>query len=70
MKKEFLDLPGWEFEIHEESMGVYKMTGRSFLGHEVSATGVDPEALTERIRVDAIRITSQVPALRKAKSVR
>jgi hypothetical protein len=70
MKKEFLDLPGWEFEIHEESIGVYKMTGRSFLGHEVSVTGIDPEALIERIRADAIHITSQVPALRNAKSIR
>lgn len=65
MKKEFSDLPAWEFEIHEESMGIYKVTGRSLLGHEVSATGLDPDALMDKIRSDARYISSQVPALRR-----
>lgn len=62
--KTFVDLPAWEFEVREVSAGVYRMTGYSFLGHEVSATGVDPNILTERLRADASHINSQVPLLR------
>jgi hypothetical protein len=65
MKREFLDLPDWSFEINEDSMGVYRMQGRSVLGHEVSATGTDADALIERVRADAANIGSQAATSRR-----
>ena len=53
MKREFLDLPTWEFDIDEVSAGVYEVTGRDKLGHRVSAKGIDPESLFERCRKEA-----------------
>ena len=53
MKREFLDLPTWEFEIDEVSAGVYEVMGRDRSGHRVSAKGIDPEALLEQCRKEA-----------------
>lgn len=58
MKKQFADLPGWEFEIEEVSAGVYRVIGHDRHGHRISFTGVDPDALVEQCR-SAIALSSR-----------
>jgi pimeloyl-ACP methyl ester carboxylesterase len=50
MRKRFDGLPEWEFEIDEVSAGVYRVVAHDLLGHKVSFTGVDPDALVEECR--------------------
>lgn len=57
MKKEFLDLPTWEFEMDEVSAGVYEVTGQDKAGHRVSAKGIDLDSLVEQCRKEALSIS-------------
>jgi hypothetical protein len=50
MKREFLDLPEWSFDIDEVSAGVYQVAATDRTGQRMSKTGVDPEALIEECR--------------------
>ena len=66
MKKiRFTELPDWEFEIDEASVGVYVMTGHDKAGRSVSAQGFEPDALKERCRNDAIDILMKSQATKK-----
>jgi hypothetical protein len=47
------DLPGWTFDIHERSAGVYEGTGTHVSGASVGAVGSDPDDLLDRLRLDA-----------------
>jgi hypothetical protein len=57
MKRDFRDLPTWEFEMDEVSAGVYEVTGRDRAGHRVSAKGIDLDSLLEQCRNEALRIS-------------
>ena len=59
MKKEFLDLPTWEFKIEEVSAGVYEVSGSDRSGHHVSAKGIDPESLMEQCRREAVSLSAK-----------
>jgi hypothetical protein len=56
MKREFPDLPTWDFEMDEVSAGVYEVTGRDLAGHRVSAKGIALDNLMEQCRREALRI--------------
>ena len=51
---EFPDLPGWTFEVDEVSFGVYVVRGRYVSGGMMKKTGVDPDALFEECRFEAL----------------
>jgi hypothetical protein len=55
MKRQFRDLPTWEFETTEVSIGVYEVAGQDDAGHRVSAKGTDPDFLLEQCRNEAVR---------------
>jgi hypothetical protein len=59
MKLTFDDLLGWEFEVDEVSVGVYRVTGRSRFGRQVDLTGVDPEALLDDCKAVARKSCDQ-----------
>ncbi len=59
MKRRFLDLPTWEFEIDEVSAGVYEVIGSDLSGHRVSAKGIDPESLMEQCRREALSLSTK-----------
>jgi hypothetical protein len=65
MKKEFLDLPMWEFEMEEVSAGVYEVTGRDRAGHRVYAKGVDLDSLVEQCRNEALRLSIRGSSVRR-----
>ena len=60
MKKVFPDLPGWTFEMDEVSAEVYGVIATDELGREVSATGLDLDALLEKCRRGALEISRDV----------
>lgn len=57
MKKQYPDLPTWEFELDEVSAGVYEMIGQDKVGNRVSAKGVDLDFLVEQCRKDARKLS-------------
>jgi len=60
MKKTFSDLPGWSFEVHEVSAGVYEMTGADALGHRVQSKGTDYEALVSECREAVAKMATRL----------
>lgn len=60
MKKTYDDLPGWEFDIREVSVGVYLVHATDRLGRTVQGTDFDPDKLLERARAKAAEISGQV----------
>ena len=56
MAQSFEDLPDWIVEIDEVSAGVYKLRALHKLGPSIEYTGLEPEKLIERARVDALDI--------------
>ena len=56
MPLEFKELPGWSFDAHEVSAGVYRAFGRDRAGRNVEATGLDPDALIEKCKQAAIQM--------------
>lgn len=51
--KMFADLPGWVFEVSEESAGVFRVRGIDRDGRSVEVTGTDPEKLFAECRSQA-----------------
>jgi len=45
MKRQFQELPGWTFEVHERSAGVFVVSGRDATGRNVERIGDDVDAL-------------------------
>lgn len=58
MKRTFLDLPGWSFDIDEVSAGVYQVVAANEEGGRVTKTGIDPEILIAECRSEASNIHS------------
>jgi hypothetical protein len=56
MTREFTDLPGWRFTIHEVSAGCYRVEGQDAQGHQVSTTGTDVEAALNQCKLYAIDV--------------
>ena len=54
MKKQFPELPGWQFDLDEVSAGVYEVIGQDRVGHRITAKGTDLDALLEQCRRDAL----------------
>jgi hypothetical protein len=61
MKKQFPDLPAWNFDMDEVSAGVYEVIGRDNAGHIVSAKGIDLDSLLEQCRKEARKISMRRP---------
>ena len=55
----FPDLPDWSFDADEVSAGVYRAFGRDRTGRNVEASGLDPEALSEKCRPAALEILAE-----------
>jgi hypothetical protein len=58
MRKQFLDLAGWHFDMDEISAGVYEVVGEDEGGHRVSATGTDLDALLDQCKNAALRVAA------------
>jgi hypothetical protein len=56
VKQRFADLPGWEFEVREMSVGWYRVVGRDADGREAALEGVELGELIERCRAEARQI--------------
>jgi hypothetical protein len=56
MKRTYLDLPHWEFNIEEVSAGVYRVDAMSTQGHKVSKTGIDVNELINECKFEAKEI--------------
>jgi hypothetical protein len=56
MKRTFVELPTWEFEIDEVSANVYEVAGMDEAGHRVSGRGIDPDLILEQCRQEALGI--------------
>lgn len=54
MKKTLNNLPNWEFDINEVSIGVYKIDAVHFSGCSLEFKGEDPDELM-RLATDAAR---------------
>lgn len=60
MKEEFLDLPGWHFDIREVSMNVFKVECENVRsGIKVSLVGLEVEELVEECKKKAKEIESK-----------
>ena len=64
MKRTFLDLPDWSFDIDETSAGVYQVVAIDKQGHLISAAGIDPEMLVAECRSEASNIDHNSPPCR------
>ena len=53
----FDELPDWTFEVRETSANVYTVTGTDSAGRSVERQGLDPDALLEEVKADAIQMT-------------
>jgi hypothetical protein len=56
MKKQFPELPGWQFTLEEASASVYEVVGEDRFGRRVSAKGINPDALFLQCFSDALQI--------------
>jgi hypothetical protein len=52
----FEELSDWNFEVRETSANVYKVTGSDSAGRSVARQGLDPDALLEEAKQDALEI--------------
>jgi hypothetical protein len=59
MKKEFPELPGWTFEIDEESAGTYRITATEKSGRAFEMTGTDADSLLIDCREEAAALSEQ-----------
>jgi len=53
MQKVFEDLPGWTFELEEQSAGVYSLRAKDTQGCSISAIDNCIESLIERCKAEA-----------------
>ncbi len=53
MQKVFEDLPGWIFELEEQSAGVYALRANDIRGRSISAIDTCIESLVERCKAEA-----------------
>jgi hypothetical protein len=53
MIKTYADLPGWKFEIHEVSVGVYEVVARDASEHLVQGKGINVCDVLEKCRTEA-----------------
>jgi hypothetical protein len=60
MRKQFPELPGWQFDLDEVSASVYEVIGEDRFGHRISAKGTDPDALLEQCRKEALRMVADI----------
>lgn len=51
------ELPAWTFDVRETSANVCKVTGTDSAGRSFERQGLDPEALLEEAKADAIQMT-------------
>jgi hypothetical protein len=58
--KVFPELPGWSFDVHEVSAGVYEVTGTDALGHRVQTNGTDYDALIKECREAAAKMAARL----------
>jgi len=49
-------LPGWDFEVDEVSMGVYRVIARDASGRTIEKSGTDPDSLIEECKAEARRL--------------
>ena len=56
MKRIFLDLPGWSFDVDEVSASVYQVVATDDEGHRFSKVGTDPEMLIAECRCEASNV--------------
>ena len=56
MKRTFLDLPGWSFDIDEVSAGVYQVIATDEEGRRITKIGIEPEMLIAECRSEAVNI--------------
>jgi hypothetical protein len=53
MIKTYANLPGWKFEIHEVSAGVYEVVARDASGRLVQGKGLDVYDVLEKCKTEA-----------------
>ena len=56
IRRTFVELPGWTFEIDEVSAGVYSVRGVDEVGRSVASTGTDPDTVLSECRQSAAKI--------------
>lgn len=59
MKRELPDLPGWSFEIDEESAGVYRVTARAKDGQTFEMKGSGEESMLSEHRQEAAALSER-----------
>ena len=59
MKKDFPELPGWSFEIEEQSAGVYHITATEKGGRTFDMTGTDRDLLLSECREEAAALAER-----------
>lgn len=59
MKNEFPELPGWSFEIDEQSAGVYHITATEKSGRTFEMNGTDRDLLLSECREEAAALSEQ-----------
>jgi hypothetical protein len=61
MRRVLADLPAWSIDLHEVSMGVYKIIAISEEGSSFRATGTDEEKLLNALRTYANTAAGKPP---------
>ena len=59
MKKEFPEVPGWSFEIEEQSAGVFHITATENGVRTFDMKGTDRDALLSECREEAAALSEQ-----------
>jgi hypothetical protein len=52
---EFKDLPRWQFEVEEVSVGIYKVSGKDKSDRNIELKGAEPDALLEKCKEYALQ---------------
>lgn len=61
LRRRFVELPGWTFEIDEISAGIYSVKGVDEVGRSVASSGTDPDAVLNECKKSAAEIRSPLP---------
>ena len=59
MTRTYPDLPGWSFEIDEESAGVYQVVAKDARGRTIVRVATDPEFLIDECRREAADLSQR-----------
>jgi hypothetical protein len=59
MKKAFPEVPGWSFEIEEQSLGVYHVTATENGGRTFDMKGTDYDSLLSECREEAAALSEK-----------